>query len=44
LKPEHFDVDFLVEIMPPDFQIKKAELLYCHTQELKDAKKEFERW
>jgi hypothetical protein len=31
LKPEHFDVDFLIEIMPSDFPIKKAELLYCHT-------------
>lgn len=31
LKPEHFDVDFLVEIMPPDFPIKKVELLYSHT-------------
>lgn len=31
LKLEHFDVNFLVEIMPPDFPIKKAELLYSHT-------------
>ena len=41
LKPEHFDVDFLVEILPSKFAVSKAQLLYQHTSEIQEAKKEF---
>ena len=44
LKPELIDVDFMINVLPPNLSVSKAQLLYSHTQELKDAKKEFERW
>ena len=42
LKPEHIDVDFLTEIVPPG--LAKVRLLYQHSAEAILGKRDFERW
>lgn len=42
LKPEHIDVDFLTEVIPPG--LVKAQLLYQHSTEAALARRDFERW
>ena len=42
LKPEHIDVDFLTEVIPPG--LVKMQLLYQHSTEATLARRDFERW
>ena len=42
LKPEHIDVDFLTEVIPPG--LVKVQLLYQHSTESVLARRDFERW
>jgi hypothetical protein len=39
LRPEHFNVDFFIQVIPPQGLIK-AELIYSHTAETAKANSE----